>query len=67
MVVKVDLSHNKLTSLAGFSHFQCARELTLDDNQIANLEELSFLKDLSLLSVMNNGILYFFHLGGKKN
>ncbi|XP_052232388.1 geranylgeranyl transferase type-2 subunit alpha-like isoform X3 [Dreissena polymorpha] len=56
MVVKVDLSHNKLTSLAGFSHFQCARELTLDDNQIANLEELSFLKDLSLLSVMNNAI-----------
>ncbi|KAH3768796.1 hypothetical protein DPMN_170012 [Dreissena polymorpha] len=66
MVVKVDLSHNKLTSLAGFSHFQCARELTLDDNQIANLEELSCLEGFVTAVCDDNGILYFFHLGGKK-
>ncbi|XP_052816864.1 geranylgeranyl transferase type-2 subunit alpha-like [Mya arenaria] len=56
MVVKVDLSHNCLTSVKGFSCLQCAREVILDDNKIEEVEELRYLKDLSQLSLKNNSI-----------
>lgn len=57
MVVKIDLSNNKLASVKGFSCFQCAKEITLDGNRISDVEELSFLKDLTHLSIQNNCIL----------
>ncbi|KAL4235249.1 hypothetical protein ACF0H5_006887 [Mactra antiquata] len=56
MVVKIDLSNNKLDSVKGFSCFQCAVDIHVDGNQIKDLEELSFLHGLKLLSIKDNNI-----------
>lgn len=56
LVVKVDLSNNKLDSLKGFSCFQCAIDIHVDGNQINDVEELSFLPALKQLSIKDNCI-----------
>jgi len=58
MVVKVDFSNNNLTSVKGFNCFVCVRELTLDGNKISDIEELSYLSNLTQLSMKKNCILF---------
>ncbi|XP_063253205.1 leucine-rich repeat and guanylate kinase domain-containing protein isoform X2 [Prinia subflava] len=50
---KVDLSHNKINSLQGLEEHELLQVINLEDNQVAELSELKWIKDLPLLRVLN--------------
>ncbi|KFV02437.1 Leucine-rich repeat and guanylate kinase domain-containing protein, partial [Tauraco erythrolophus] len=50
---KLDLSSNKITSLEGLEGHDLLEVINLEDNQIAELRELEYIKDLPLLRVLN--------------
>ena len=57
LVEKVELSNNCLRDVKQFSCMRCVKELYLDDNQLLDVSELSFLPNLELLSIRRNCIL----------
>nr|XP_032828332.1 leucine-rich repeat and guanylate kinase domain-containing protein isoform X2 [Petromyzon marinus] len=50
---KVDLSGNKIRSLKGLEGHYRLQELDMEGNQITELAEVKYIKDLSLLRVLN--------------
>eukprot|EP01053_Blabericola_migrator_P011425 Blabericola_migrator_1__11424@NODE_678_length_6912_cov_111_209642_g492_i0_p5_GENE_NODE_678_length_6912_cov_111_209642_g492_i0NODE_678_length_6912_cov_111_209642_g492_i0_p5_ORF_typecomplete_len142_score36_73LRR_9/PF14580_6/0_0006LRR_9/PF14580_6/6_5e22LRR_8/PF13855_6/6_7e08LRR_8/PF13855_6/5_2e10LRR_8/PF13855_6/3e02LRR_4/PF12799_7/2_7LRR_4/PF12799_7/1_6e08LRR_4/PF12799_7/0_011LRR_4/PF12799_7/2_7e02LRR_6/PF13516_6/30LRR_6/PF13516_6/29LRR_6/PF13516_6/16LRR_6/PF13516_6/1e03FTH/PF01827_27/0_011LRR_5/PF len=48
----LDLGKNKVKSLAVISHFKHLKELWLNDNEIATLEEVDTLKNLTCLETL---------------
>ncbi|NXK95743.1 LRGUK protein, partial [Formicarius rufipectus] len=50
---RLDLSSNKITSLEGLQDHDLLEVINLEDNQIAELQELHWIKDLPLLRVLN--------------
>ncbi|NXE98667.1 LRGUK protein, partial [Menura novaehollandiae] len=50
---KVDLSCNKITTLQGLEEHDLLEVINLEDNQVAELSELEWIKDLPLLRVLN--------------
>ncbi|NXS54512.1 LRGUK protein, partial [Brachypteracias leptosomus] len=50
---KLDLSSNKIRSLEGLEEHDALEMINLEDNQIAELQELGWIKELPLLRVLN--------------
>ncbi|NXY16449.1 LRGUK protein, partial [Atrichornis clamosus] len=50
---KVDLSCNKITTLQGLEEHDLLDMINLENNQVAELKELEWIKDLPLLRVLN--------------
>ncbi|NWT55315.1 LRGUK protein, partial [Erythrocercus mccallii] len=50
---RVDLSNNKINSLQGLEEHDLLEEINLEDNQVAELSEIKWIKALPLLRVLN--------------
>ncbi|KAL5022046.1 hypothetical protein ScPMuIL_001201 [Solemya velum] len=56
LLVELDLSNNRLTSLRDVRHIYCLQRLCVDDNQISKLQGLESIVHLKEISIRNNEI-----------
>ncbi|XP_063096591.1 leucine-rich repeat and guanylate kinase domain-containing protein isoform X3 [Cavia porcellus] len=49
----LDLSHNQISSLQGLEHHNLLEEINLEDNKIAELDEIKYIENLPILRILN--------------